>query len=95
MLRWLVVHLSQETGISNEASRAYAFWSGFGSCLGYASVAAVAWRHLKCHSRGCRRIGRHPVEGTPFKVCRRCHPTLSDQAPTRDEIHAALRRTHR
>jgi hypothetical protein len=63
LLHWLAVH----TGTSNEAGPYYAFWSGFGSDL---SEAALLRKH-NCHSRGCWRIGRHVVDGTPW--CDRHH----------------------
>jgi hypothetical protein len=52
---------------------------------------AVA-RHHNCHVKGCLRIGRHPVDGTGYVVCRKHHP---DESPTAEDIlaaHAAHRR---
>src|ERR1700759_3334336 len=46
---------------------------------------AILRRH-NCHAKGCWRIGRHPVEGTAYLVCRKHHP---DESPTVEEIHAA------
>lgn len=46
---------------------------------------AILRRH-NCHARGCLRIGRHPVDGTSYLVCRKHHP---DDSPTAQEIHAA------
>ncbi len=87
VLHWLAVH----TGVDNESGPWYAFWSGFGSDLGEVTivVAIIGWgRHANCHSKGCWRFGRHPVDGTPFKVCRRCHPLMARVKPTREIIHA-------
>lgn len=69
--QWLIVHLSQETGTSNEASRAYAWWSGAAGCLGYVAVLGLAWRHLNCHQPGCFRLGTHR---TPkgYHLCKVC-----------------------
>lgn len=70
LLHWLAVH----TGTSNEASPYYAFWSGFGSDLSeIAIVGAVlgGYRKHNCHAKGCWRIGRHVVDGTPW--CNRHH----------------------
>jgi hypothetical protein len=88
LLHWLAVH----TGTVNESGPYYGFWSGFGSDLGEVTLigAVVAgYRHSNCHTRHCWRIARHPVEGTPYKVCRRCHPTVPTKAPTRSHILAA------
>jgi hypothetical protein len=52
---------------------------------------AILRRH-NCHVKGCPRIGRHPVEGTSYVVCRRHHP---DESPSAEEVlaaHAAHRR---
>lgn len=74
--RWLVVHLSQETGTSNSSSRAYSFWSGFGANFGELALLGgiiAAYRHHNCHVKGCPRLGK-PVEGTPYLACPRHHP---------------------
>ena len=84
--QWLIVHLSQETGSSNEASRAYAFWSGFGgfTTLAFTGIA-IAWRHLNCHTPRCYRLGvHHTPKG--YKLCKQCvgrppHPDLHDIHP--------------
>lgn len=83
---WLTVHLSQETGTSNEVSRAYAFWSGFGSDIGEVTVFAgfiALYHHMKCSS--CPRIGIHKMD-TGQKTCHR-HSTHAH--------HAGLRVKHR
>lgn len=72
----IMVHLSQETGTSNSASRAYDFFSGFGSDLGEATIVVgivAAFRHHNCHVKRCLRLGK-PVEGTPYLACPRHHP---------------------
>lgn len=69
---WFEVH----SGTSNESGVYYAFWSGFGSDVGEATlfVGIVAtWRHHNCHVKGCPRIGR-PIPGTPYIACPRHHP---------------------
>ena len=89
-LHWLAVH----TGTVNESGPFYGFWSGFGSDLGeLALIGAIVtgYRHVNCHVKGCPRIGHHPVEGTPYRVCRRHHPAMSDKFPTVEDIHAAHR----
>jgi hypothetical protein len=71
--------------------RGYQFWSGIGG--GFMDLALCGWlyaflRKHNCHTKGCWRIGRHVVEGTPFVVCRKHHP---DGKPTVDEIHGRAR----
>ncbi|MFL5823244.1 MAG: hypothetical protein ACJ764_07360 [Solirubrobacteraceae bacterium] len=46
---------------------------------------AILRRH-NCHAKGCLRIGRHPVDGTDYVVCRHHHP---DESPTAEQIHVA------
>jgi hypothetical protein len=71
-----------------------AFWGGFGSCISEFSipVAAVAfWYHHTCHvsdPRFCWRWAAHPVEGTPFRACRRHHPAVPEKV-TAEHIQAA------
>jgi hypothetical protein len=57
----------------------YLFWSGIGGIFIPPLLTAVpiVWAVLRsrnCHVHRCWRLGRHPVEGTPFTVCRRHHP---------------------
>jgi len=73
-------------GIDNLSGPFYGFWSGVGSDIGEVTIigaaASLYWKHT-CHAKGCYRIGRHPVEGTPHVVCRKHHP---DGEPTHAEI---------
>ena len=66
----------------------YNFWSGFGSDLGelaiIGSVLAV-YKHHNCGVRGCWRIGRHPVKGTPYLTCHK-HTTQA--------VHRKLHKQH-
>ena len=80
LLHWL--------GVDDVSGAAYAFWSGFGSILipPLLTAGPVMWvllRKHNCHAKGCWRIGRHPVEGTGYVVCRRHHP---DEKPTAAHI---------
>lgn len=34
------------------------------------------YRKYNCHEPKCWRIGRHPVEGTPYITCRKHHPKV-------------------
>jgi hypothetical protein len=51
-----------------------------------AAALAILRRH-NCHARGCWRVGRHPVDGTSYIVCKHHHPQSG--APTAEQIHAA------
>ena len=91
----IIVHLSQETGTSNSSSRAYGFWSGFGSDLGELALIGGVWmglRKLNCHVKGCWRIGHHSLEGTPYVVCRKHHPDVPDKGASLHHIHDMHRR---
>lgn len=71
-------------GLNNGSGAAYLFWSGFGSDLAYLGAISFAWHHLNCHAKGCYRIGRHPVSGTPFKTCRKHHPEIDGRTSAAD-----------
>jgi hypothetical protein len=69
--------LSHFFGLDNLAGVQYGFWSGIGSDLGevaiFGGVVGIYRKH-NCHVKGCARIGKHPVEGTPYVVCAKHHP---------------------
>lgn len=76
----------------------YNFWSGFGSDLGEATlVSAVgvgvytAVRKINCHTKGCWRIGHHPLDGTPYTLCKHHHPDV----PTEGASHEHILEHHR
>jgi hypothetical protein len=84
-------------GVNNEAGYGYAFWSGIGSDFGeIALIGAIiaVYRKHNCHVKGCWRISRHPVDGTPWVVCRKHHPTIGNEAPTADQVVADHARAH-
>jgi hypothetical protein len=67
---WLAIH----TGTDNEPGGYYGFWSGFGSDIAEVSLLGAVlgiWHKHNCHTKGCWRIGKHVVEGTPW--CNRHH----------------------
>lgn len=73
------------------ASTAYNFWSGFGSDIGEVVIIGgliQIYRKHNCHVRGCWRMARHQVEGTPYITCRKHHPTVPDNV-TAEHIAAA------
>ena len=81
-------------GADDVSGRWYGFWSGFGSDIGefgiVVGLAALVRKH-NCHAKGCPRLGRHPVAGTTYVVCRKHHP---DAKPTaahiREQYHLYL-----
>lgn len=73
--RWIEVH----TGTVNESGPYYGFWSGFGANFGEFALiggAIAIFRSHNCHVKGCWRLKRHPVEGTPYCVCAKHHPAV-------------------
>ena len=72
---WVEIHV----GATNEPGAYYGFWSGFGSDIGEIAIIGAVFAMYKkhnCHVAGCWRMARHPVEGTPYIVCRRHHPAV-------------------
>lgn len=65
ILHWL--------GIDDVSGKPYAFWSGVGGDLSIFAAPLVLLRRYNCHEKRCWRIGKHPVSGTPFTVCRKHH----------------------
>ena len=88
MLRWHwgLVHLSEETGTSSSSSRAYNFWSGFGSDIGEIAIVGgliTLVRHHNCHVKGCWAMGRQ-VPGTPYVACHDHNPERADNSKKRN-----------
>jgi hypothetical protein len=82
-----VIHwLAHVLGIDNVSGPYYAAWSGFVGDVTVLGVFAVAYRRLVCHQRRCLRLAHHPVDGTPYRVCRKHHPDIPNKAPTAEEI---------
>lgn len=76
----------------------YNFWSGFGSDLGEATLISAVGigvytgvRKVNCHTKRCWRIGHHPLEGTPYILCRHHHPGV----PTKGASHEHILEEHR
>lgn len=88
--------LGHFTGVTDESGPGYGFFSGIGSDLGEVTLVgalAVMYRHHTCHvdsPKSCWRPGRHHVEGTPYKVCKRHHPMVPDDV-TAEHIAEASR----
>jgi hypothetical protein len=71
----------------------YNFWSGFGSDLGEATLISAVLvgvytgvRKANCHVKGCWRIGHHPIDGTPYVVCKHHHPEVPSGGVSHEHI---------
>jgi len=71
----------------------YNFWSGFGSDLGEATLITAVGigvytgvRKVNCHTKGCWRIGHHPLDGTPYILCRHHHPSVPSAGASHKHI---------
>lgn len=62
-LYWWFQHV---TGTDAPGSRAYNFWSGFGSDLGLFTAVGVFYYKHSCHQDHCYRIAKHTFKGSPF-----------------------------
>jgi hypothetical protein len=74
ILHWLVHFIGVDYGAPYGHVIIYNFWSGIGSDLSEITLAGLiygAWRKHSCHTKGCWRIGRHQVDGTPW--CNKHH----------------------
>lgn len=63
-------------GIDTQQSYWYDFWSGIATQASLVFVGVGLYRKHNCHVSWCWRLAKHPVEGTPYTVCRRHHPEL-------------------
>ena len=89
--------MALHTGILNGGpDQYYNFWSGIGSDLGEATLISAVGigvytgvRRVNCHTKGCWRIGKHRLDGTPYVLCRHHHPDV----PSKGATHAAHPRT--
>ena len=80
-------------GNRGESGGWYGWWSGFGGAtqnFTLAGGALIVYRHKNCHVHRCWRLGRHPVDGTPYVTCRRHHPTISGPVTAQDIADAHL-----
>ncbi|HEY1820406.1 MAG TPA: hypothetical protein VGG83_10785 [Trebonia sp.] len=80
--------LAHLLGLDNLSGPVYGFWSGIGGDASILAVPLVVLRRHNCHVRRCPRLGRHPVQGTAFTVCRKHHP---DEHPSADDIQAGAK----
>ena len=93
---WVALH----TGILNGGpDKYYNFWSGFGSDLGEATLITAVGaglytglRKVNCHSKGCWRIGKHQLAGTPYVLCHHHHPGVPSKGASHEHILEQHRR---
>ena len=92
---WLALHTGT---IHGGPDLYYNFWSGFGSDLGEATLISAVGigvytgvRKANCHAKGCWRIGHHPLDGTPYILCKHHHPHV----PTKGATHEHILEQHR
>jgi hypothetical protein len=88
---WTAIHI----GSVNESGPFYGFWSGFGSDISEFAVAVGIYtgvRKVNCHSRRCWRIGHHPLDGTPYHLCRVHHPDVPKGGAKLDDILAQYKK---
>lgn len=74
---WLLHIWYVFSGANNETGPVYGSWSGvFGATSVFAFIPTgyVLARKHNCHVHRCWRLGRHPVDKTPYHVCRKHHP---------------------
>jgi hypothetical protein len=64
----------------------YNFISGPLADITLLGGAYAILRHHNCHVKGCWRVGRHPVDGTAYVVCRKHHP---EKSPTAEQVRTA------
>jgi hypothetical protein len=88
---WTAIHTGTIYSSTNPIY--YNFWSGFGSDLGEATlISAVSIgvytgvRKANCHTKRCWRIGHHPLEGTPYHLCRYHHPDVPIGGASHEQI---------
>ena len=86
-------------GIDTQLSEEYAFFSGFGTwllaALGFTGTFGAVIRTVNCHTHGCPWIGRFPVAGGQFRVCRKHHIEVTGHPhKLTTEVLQALHREH-
>jgi hypothetical protein len=88
---WTAIHI----GSVNESGPFYGFWSGFGSDISEFAIAVGIYtgvRKVNCHSWRCWRIGHHPLEGTPYHLCKFHHPDVPKGGAKIEDILAQYKK---
>lgn len=58
--------LSHCLGLDNASGPLYLFWSGFFGDVSIFAAFVGLYFHHNCHVKGCRRWGKHKVNGSPY-----------------------------
>lgn len=88
--------LTHALGLDNGSGPIYLAWSGAGADLGELAIIGglvTHYRRMTCHvdtPRFCWRPGVHPVAGTPYKTCKKHHPSVPDEVSA-EHIETAYR----
>src|SRR5437868_11928394 len=93
-LIWWIAHFF---GLGTSNNSFYDAWSGVASDVTELVIVGgivAAIHHVNCHVKGCWRLGRHPVEGTPYKTCRKHHPKVPDEGVTAEHIAEVYHRVN-
>lgn len=88
---WTAIHI----GSINETGPYYGFWSGFGSDISEFAIAVGLYtgvRKVNCHARMCWRIGHHPLQGTPYHLCKLHHPDVPKGGARIEDILAQYKK---
>jgi hypothetical protein len=83
--------------VPNGTPWTYQLESGFVPALtvvGLSTLLGGAWRHLNCHTDRCVRMGRFPVAGGAFKVCRKHHQEITGHSRLTLDVLRAAHRLH-
>lgn len=93
-VHWLIHVL----GLDDASGHWYLFWSGVGADISELAILGgivAAYRKHLCHVGWCWRLGVHPVAETPYRACRRHHPTVPNRVSAQDiaEAHEQTSRT--
>jgi hypothetical protein len=87
------------SGSDNVSGPEYGFWSGFAGditiLIAFGGGLTALARKINCHEVGCWRIGKFPVEGTPYTTCRFHHPTVPTDKHARRGPDSHILAAHR
>jgi hypothetical protein len=83
--------LLHDFGLDDASGAWYLFWSGIFGDVAIFAAAVGLYRSHNCHVKGCLRIGKHKVDGTPYTVCGSHHPEV-DGRVTHEHVTRKLRR---
>jgi hypothetical protein len=61
-------------GLDDASGSWYLLWSGFFADISILAAPVILFFRHVCHERGCFRIGKHRLDGTPYTLCRKHHP---------------------